>query len=216
MANSKEKVSELIRSLYEMIDEAKGSFNGMCRIDRDKALDILDEVNRLFPVEVDESERIITQRNALLNQAQQEAESLRQQAQFDAAQTIQQAEAQAASIVEDAEEKARRIIDASELQNRIKAKAEEIMVYTKKFNEEKIQQAEEQAAQTIAQAERRAETLKRAANEYCEDVLHRSEEALNEALGEVKESRARFMQLLDIAQKNAAPRPAAFDAEQEE
>lgn len=41
MANS---VMELLDMLYEMIDDAKGGLGGFCKIERDKALDILDEV----------------------------------------------------------------------------------------------------------------------------------------------------------------------------
>ena len=38
MANS---VMELLDMLYEMIDDAKGGLGGFCKIERDKALDIL-------------------------------------------------------------------------------------------------------------------------------------------------------------------------------
>lgn len=214
MANNKEKVRELINSLYTMIDEAKGGFGGMCRIDRDKALDLLDEVTRLFPVEIDESERIINRRNEMLDQAEREAEEMRRSAQEEAAAVMQKAETYAADTVNQAEERARKIIDTSELQNRIKAKAEGIIESTKKLNAEKVAQAEAEAAQTIANAERRADALKRAANEYCEDVLRRSQEALSEALGEIQESHERFMELLEPQKKMV--RPEVFDAEQED
>lgn len=45
MANS---VMELLDMLYEMIDDAKGGLGGFCKIERDKALDILDEVRGRF------------------------------------------------------------------------------------------------------------------------------------------------------------------------
>lgn len=215
MANSKDKVRELINSLYTMIDEAKGGFGGMCRIDRDKALDILDEVNRLFPVEIDESERIINRRNEMIAQAEREAEEMRRSAQEESTATMQKADAYAADTIAQAEEKARKIIDNSELQNRIKAKAEEIIDSTKKMNAEKIAQAEAEAAQILSTAEKRSDALKRAANEYCEDVLRRSQEALSEALNEVNTSHARFVELLE-PQKKPAPRAEVFDAEQEE
>ena len=35
-------VMELLDMLYEMIDDAKGGLGGFCKIERDKALDILD------------------------------------------------------------------------------------------------------------------------------------------------------------------------------
>lgn len=41
-------------------------------------------------------------------------------------------------------------------------------------------------------AEERSRELRRAANEYCEDALRRTEEAVSEAYDEIKRSRARF------------------------
>ena len=44
----------------------------------------------------------------------------------------------------------------------------------------------------VQQAEERSRELKRSANEYCEDALRRTEEAVAEAYDEIKKSRARF------------------------
>ena len=57
------------------------------------------------------------------------------------------------------------------------------------------------------------EELRRAANEYCEDALRRTEEAVAEAYDEIKKSRTRFRS----AAAGAAPAPQsqAFDAEAE-
>ena len=44
----------------------------------------------------------------------------------------------------------------------------------------------------MQQAEERSRELKRSANEYCEDALRRTEEAVSEAYDEIKKSRARF------------------------
>lgn len=191
MAN-KEKVSELLSSLYEMIDEAKGGFGGTCRIDRDKALDILDEVRRLFPVEVDEAQRVIASRNNILADAQKEADHIRQQA----------------------EDQARQMIDEDEIQARVKAKATEILRETERQRDEMVQQAEKAVSEMVAKAEKRSADLQKVANNYCEDVLRRTEEALNEALGEVQKSRNQFRSLSGMEQ--GKPKAAAYDAEKEE
>lgn len=44
----------------------------------------------------------------------------------------------------------------------------------------------------MRQAEERSRELKRSANEYCEDALRRTEEAVAEAYNEIKQSRSRF------------------------
>ena len=69
----------------------------------------------------------------------------------------------------------------------------------------------------MQQAEERSRELKRSANEYCEDALRRTEEAVAEAYDEIKKSRARFRA---AASATAAGSPsggrAAYDAAAEE
>ena len=50
-------VEELLDMLYELIDEAKSvPLSGdRCMLDRDKALDLLDEIRAQFPVELAEA-----------------------------------------------------------------------------------------------------------------------------------------------------------------
>lgn len=48
------------------------------------------------------------------------------------------------------------------------------------------------AAEIRSAAEESSRALKRSANEYCEDALRRTEEAVTEACEEIKRSRARF------------------------
>ena len=52
--------------------------------------------------------------------------------------------------------------------------------------------AKETARQIIAVAEERSRQLYQVANEYTEDVMGRTEEAVQAALDEVKQSRMRF------------------------
>ena len=52
--------------------------------------------------------------------------------------------------------------------------------------------AKEKARQIIAKAEERSRQLYQVANDYAEDALARTEEAVQAALDEVKESRVRF------------------------
>ena len=54
MANG---VTDLLDSLYRMIDDARGGLGGTCRINRDDALDLLDEIRNKFPAELSESLR---------------------------------------------------------------------------------------------------------------------------------------------------------------
>ena len=57
---------------------------------------------------------------------------------------------------------------------------------------ETMQQARQKAAEIIHRAEERSKELYRVANTYAEDALRRTEEAIQAAVDEVKESRIRF------------------------
>ena len=55
-----------------------------------------------------------------------------------------------------------------------------------------VLQARQRANDMMRQAEERSRELKRSANDYCEDALRRTEEAVAEAYNEIKQSRSRF------------------------
>ena len=57
---------------------------------------------------------------------------------------------------------------------------------------ETLQQARRKSSEIIRRAEERSKELYHVANTYTEDALRRTEEAIQAALDEVKESRVRF------------------------
>ena len=139
-------VEELVDMLFAMIDEAKSVplSSEKCIIERDKALDLLDDIKAQFPMELGEAKKLLAARADYIASAKREAELIRKQA----------------------EEKARQMLAEDELLA--------------------------QAKQKSNVAEDRSRELRRAANEYCEDALRRTEEAVSEAYDEIKRSRARF------------------------
>ena len=68
----------------------------------------------------------------------------------------------------------------------------ELEARTKISDSEVLYAAKEKARQIIAHAEDRSRQLYQVANEYAEDALARTEEAVQAALDEVKQSRVRF------------------------
>lgn len=68
----------------------------------------------------------------------------------------------------------------------------ELEARTKISDSEVLYAAKEKARQIIAHAEDRSRQLYQVANEYAEDALARTEEAVQAALDEVKQSRMRF------------------------
>ena len=66
-------VEELLDMLFEMIDEAKNAplSSDKCVIERDRALDLIDDIRSQFPMELTEARKMMTRR------AEMEAESKR-------------------------------------------------------------------------------------------------------------------------------------------
>jgi len=143
-------VEELLDMLYEMIDEAKNVplSAEKCIVDRDKALDLLDEIKAQFPVEIAEAKKLQAARAEYIAAAKREAEQIRKQA----------------------EEQAKRMVEENGL----------------------VAQAKEKSNKMVQTAEERSRELRKVANDYCEDALRRTEEAVAEAYDEIKRSRARF------------------------
>ena len=143
-------VEELLDMLFEMIDEAKNAplSSDKCVIERDRALDLIDDIRSQFPMELSEAKKMMANRTELVASAKREADAIRKAA----------------------EDRARQLV------------AEDTITL----------QARQRANEMMQQAEERSRELKRAANEYCEDALRRTEEAVAEAYDEIKQSRARF------------------------
>ena len=84
-------------------------------------------------------------------------------------------------FVEEAKRDVERMMRQAELEARTKISESEVLYAAK-----------EKARQIIAHAEDRSRQLYQVANEYAEDALARTEEAVQAALDEVKQSRMRF------------------------
>lgn len=88
MSNS--NVEEVIGALYDMVQDARSMplAADKCILERDKVLDMLDEVIAQLPGELKQSRTIVESRNELINQARREAETILRQAQEQAKQMV--------------------------------------------------------------------------------------------------------------------------------
>ena len=156
------EVHELLEMLYTMISEAWGVplGNDKCIIERDKALNLLEEVKAQLPVELAEAKRLVSARDEFITNAHREAESIRHAA----------------------EEHARHMLEEQEVVRVAKARATEL----------------------VNTAENKARELRRVANEYVDDLMRRTEEAISTALDEISQSRVRFRSAAGNAAKSAA------------
>ena len=87
---NEQNIEELINSLYDYIQDAKNLplSADKCVLERDKALDILDEIIARLPGELKQSRAIVESRNELIGQARRESENIIRQAQEKANQMV--------------------------------------------------------------------------------------------------------------------------------
>ncbi len=159
---NEQHVDDIITTLYDMVQDARGLPLGAdkCILERDKVLDMLDEISAQFPAELKQSRTIVENRAEIISQARREAENIIRKAQEEAEQMVSQQ-----PIYEEAK---RRCADM-------------------------VQQTRTQIA-----------SLRKISNEYMDDALRRTEEAIAQSLDEVKNTRAQFNQLAEAQMKKDA------------
>ena len=85
---NEQNIEDIISALYDMVQDARALPLGAdkCILERDKVLDMLDEIIAQLPVELKQSRTIVESRNELISQARREAETILRQAQEQAKQ----------------------------------------------------------------------------------------------------------------------------------
>ena len=158
---NEQNIEDIISALYDMIQDARALPLGAdkCILERDKVLDMLDEVIAQLPVELKQARTIVESRNELIGQARREAES----------------------IIRLAQEKANEMVT-------------EEAIY---------QEAKRQCQELVAQTQNRMSELRKASNDYMDDALRRTEEAITSSLEDVRDTRAKFKALIEAQEKRA-------------
>ena len=158
---NEQNIEDIISALYDMVQDARGLPLGAdkCIVERDKVLDMLDEIIAQLPVELKQARTIVESRNELIGQARREAEALIRQAQEKADQMV-----------------------------------EEEAIY---------QEAKRQCQEMVMQTKTRMAELRRASNDYMDDALRRTEEAVAMSLEDVRDTRAKFKALVEAQEKRS-------------
>lgn len=158
---NEQNIEDIISALYDMVQDARALPLGAdkCILERDKVLDMLDEILAQLPVELKQARTIVESRNELIGQARREAEALIRQAQ----------------------EKADKLI-------------EEETIY---------QEAKRQCQEMVLQTQNRMSELRKASNDYMDDALRRTEEAIAMSLEDVRDTRTKFRALVENQEKKA-------------
>ena len=158
---NEQNIEEIISALYDMVQDARALPLGAdkCILERDRVLDMLDEIIAQLPIELKQSRTIVESRNELIGQARREAENL-----------IRQAQEQANKMISE---------------------------------EEIYQEAKRQCQEMVMQTKNRMAELRRASNDYMDDALRRTEEAVAMSLEDVRDTRAKFKALVEAQEKRS-------------
>ena len=143
-------IEDIINALYDMVQDARALPLGAdkCILERDKVLDMLDEIIAQLPAELKQSRTIVESRNELIGQAKREAES----------------------IVRRAQEEAERLVSQQAI----------------------YEEAKRRCAEQITQTQAQIANLRKVSNEYMDEALRRTEEAIAKSLNEVQDTRTKF------------------------
>ena len=161
---NEQHIEDIISALYDMIQDARALPLGAdkCILERDKVLDMLDEIIAQLPAELKQSRTIVESRNELIGQARREAEGIVREAQLRAKELVAQ--------------------------------------------ESIYQEARRQCQEMYNKTQTRISELRKASNEYMDDALRRTEEAIAQSLNEVRDTRVKFRALTE-AQENRNSQP---------
>ena len=158
---SEQHIEDVITALYDLIQDAKSLplAADKCIVERDKVLDMLDEIIAQLPAELKQSRTIVESRNELIGQARRESESLIRQAQ----------------------EKANHLVAQESI----------------------YQEAKRQCQEMVLQTQIRMAELRKVSNDYMDDALSRTEEAIAQSLAEVRDTRSKFKALAEAQEKKS-------------
>ena len=127
-------VMELVEMMYQMVSEAYGVPLGRdrCVIERDRFLDILDELKAQLPGEIEESKKLIGARQEYIAGAKREAESIRRVAEEHARQRVDEQ-----AVIKEAKQHAGELISKAEV------KATELKKMANVYAEDALKRTEE-------------------------------------------------------------------------
>lgn len=132
---------DIIGVLYDMIQDARSVPLAMdkCIVERDKVLDLLDEVIALLPVELKQAKTIVEARADLISQGKREKEAIIRQAQEQAKQLVSQE-----AIIQEA----KRL--AEEIEKKAQDRAAQIQRAGNAYMDESLRQTEDLISKTLA------------------------------------------------------------------
>lgn len=137
---SDRNTEDIIGALYDMVQDARSMplSADKCILERDKVLDMLDEIIAQLPGELKQARTIVESRNELVSQARREADGVIREAQEKAKQLLTKE-----AIYEEAKKRSEELV--SQTQNRIN----QLRKAANEYMDESLRQTEEVIANSL-------------------------------------------------------------------
>ncbi len=141
---SNNSTEDIIGALYDMVQDARSMplAADKCILERDRVLDMLDEIIAQMPAEIKQSRTIVESRNELISQARREAEAILRQAQERANELVAKEE-----IYKEAKKRSEELV--SETQERIN----QLRKAGNDYMDDSLRQTEETIAQALREVQ---------------------------------------------------------------
>lgn len=136
---SNNSTEDIIGALYDMVQDARSMplAADKCILERDRVLDMLDEIISQMPAEIKQSRTIVESRNELISQARREAEAILRQAQERANELVAKEE-----IYKEAKKRSEELVsETQERINQLRKAGNDYMDDSLRQTEETISQA---------------------------------------------------------------------------
>ena len=139
---NEQHIEDIITTLYDTIQDAKSLplASDKCIVERDKLLDMLDEIIAQLPAELKQSRTIVESRNELIGQARREAESIIRQAQEKANQLVAQE-----SVYQEAKRQCQEMVMQTQI------RMAELRKVSNEYMSDALTRTEEAIAQSLAE-----------------------------------------------------------------
>ena len=137
---TEQHIEDIIGALYDLVQDARSMplAADKCILERDKVLDMLDEIIAQLPSELKQSRTIVESRNELITQARREAEGIIRQAQEQAKELVTKE-----AIYMEAKKR------AEELVGQTQARIEALKKASNEYMDDALRRTEEVIAQSL-------------------------------------------------------------------
>ena len=212
------RTDELLTELVEIVETARTlPMSSSVVLPRERVLDLLDELREVLPPDLAQARKVMAARDALLNDAHNDATATREAATAEANQVEAMAQVRADGLIHDAEVRAYDIVEAGKAEHAqlvsatgvhqaATAQAAEMRAEAEAYLTQLRDEADRYRAETMDEAKRSAMDMVSRAEAYAAKLTMDSDEYADRTLAELSETMQRASATADQGRRALAER----------